>query len=79
MEDKFILKLVFLLAFMSSCSAWIIAPACAHRGPGAFQCRNGSCIGGWERCDGKYDCADNSDEENCPPGGNIIACRLQRI
>ena len=30
-----------------------------------FTCKNGSCIGVKERCDGAYHCQDFSDEDNC--------------
>ena len=32
---------------------------------GEFQCSNGDCIDERERCDGKADCRDRSDESGC--------------
>ena len=32
---------------------------------GEFQCSNGDCIAEAERCDGKFDCRDRSDESGC--------------
>ena len=66
MEDKFILKLVFLVPLVSFSSAWIprsdICPdeGSAGRsvgdGGGGWRCGHGSCISPMKRCDGQYDC-----------------------
>ena len=32
---------------------------------GQFQCNDQKCIDSRQRCDGKGDCIDNSDEEEC--------------
>jgi len=40
-----------------------------------FQCESGECIDERRRCDGRRDCADSTDEENC---GNYIHYQLWR-
>ena len=30
-----------------------------------FRCQDGECISDWLRCDGRFDCSDHSDEEEC--------------
>ena len=42
--------------------ATLAPPSC---NPGEFQCRDGSCLPGGRKCDGRMDCRDQSDEENC--------------
>lgn len=37
-----------------------------------YQCNNGYCIPDVERCDGYYDCGDDSDEWNCSSGTVLI-------
>ena len=37
-----------------------------------YQCNSGYCIPDVERCDGYYDCGDNSDEWNCSSGTILI-------
>merc|ERR1712062_697804 len=40
-----------------------------------FTCKNNECIPNQFRCDGQLDCADDSDEHNCPcDGENDFAC-----
>ena len=39
-----------------------VPPSC---NPGEFQCRDGTCLPGGRKCDGRMDCRDQSDEENC--------------
>ena len=36
-----------------------------------FQCRSGKCLNESLICDGKYDCKDKEDEENCKANPNI--------
>ena len=42
--------------------------------PNQFQCSDGSCIRKAWRCDGSFDCLDNSDEEKCPCKSFQMTC-----
>ena len=46
-------------------------------GSGEFQCSNQVCIDEIQRCDGKTDCDDNSDETEC--GNNSYYLTLRPI
>lgn len=37
-------------------------------GPNMFTCKNEKCISDQWVCDGKFDCGDRSDENNCTVG-----------
>lgn len=54
-------QLQYLLSrFLSICFLLNAEPVtCNHKD---FACANGDCISARFRCDGDYDCADNSDE-----------------
>lgn len=48
---------------VESCSIGVSAQTGC--GPTQFQCNDGSCIEQTQRCDGRTDCADFSDEQQC--------------
>ncbi|XP_011694235.1 PREDICTED: vitellogenin receptor-like [Wasmannia auropunctata] len=39
-----------------------------------FMCKNGECINSKDRCNSHYDCADQSDEEDCKPKYDEFLC-----
>ncbi len=45
-----------------------VTPAPPGCNPGEMQCRDGACVPETRRCDGRADCRDRSDEDNC---GNV--------
>ena len=42
--------------------------------PNQFQCSDSSCIRKAWRCDGSFDCLDNSDEDKCPCKSFQVTC-----
>ncbi|XP_028394918.1 uncharacterized protein LOC114519064 [Dendronephthya gigantea] len=40
-----------------------------------YRCRNGQCINSNSYCNGRYDCYDGSDEDNCHSRGNSTRCQ----
>ena len=48
-------------------------------GSGEFQCSNQVCIDEKQRCDGKTDCVDNSDEIECGNNSHLLTLKLVRV
>lgn len=58
--------LLFLLLFAFSFLIYYkLALEKMHCSPDEFRCNDKTCIESYQHCDGKYDCPDYSDEQNC--------------
>lgn len=59
-----------------------LSPGCAAD---SFKCNNGKCIPNTQKCDGKDNCGDGSDEGSCSKGedglwrGPPLPCSLSRV
>lgn len=69
----------FLLPFIQNPS--LCLPAVTLCKVGEFQCKDGSCISNYSRCDQVVNCEDASDEMNCRewPGGVSVLTPSQMV